>query len=162
MFLPRVSGSRSAVSDSLRPHGLYSLWNSPGQNTGEGSLSLLQGIFLTQGSNPGLLHCKQIRYCLCHQSKDTFIIDKNHRYRRRSMHLPSHACALEGSPQGMTQVETRKRWIAFSRETLLYVCVLFTTFVSLKILSEVSVEKGKFLAQSLLSQFLNQDSNQKL
>jgi len=29
-------------------------WNSPGQNTGVGSLSLLQGIFLTQGSNPGL------------------------------------------------------------------------------------------------------------
>ena len=40
----------SAVSDSLRPHGLYSPWNSPGQNTGVGSLSLLQGIFPTQGS----------------------------------------------------------------------------------------------------------------
>ena len=35
-------------------HGLYSSWNSPGQNTGVGSLSLLQGIFPTQGSNPGL------------------------------------------------------------------------------------------------------------
>ena len=33
-------------------------WNSPGQNTGVGSLSLLQGIFPTQGSNPGLLHCR--------------------------------------------------------------------------------------------------------
>ena len=31
--------------DSLRPHGLHSPWNSPGQNTGVGSLSLLQGIF---------------------------------------------------------------------------------------------------------------------
>ena len=39
--------SCSVVSDSLQPHGLYSLWNSPGQNTGVGSLSLLQGIFLT-------------------------------------------------------------------------------------------------------------------
>ena len=39
------SESRSVVSDSLRPHGLYSPWNSPGQNTGVGSLSLLQGIF---------------------------------------------------------------------------------------------------------------------
>ena len=37
--------SRSAVSDSLQPHGLYSPWNSPGQNTGVGSLSLLQGLF---------------------------------------------------------------------------------------------------------------------
>ena len=48
------SESRSVVSDSLWPHGLYSPWSSPGQNTGVGSLSLLQGIFPTQGSNPGL------------------------------------------------------------------------------------------------------------
>ena len=47
--------SRSVVSDSLRPHGLYNLWNSPGQDTGVGSLSLLQGIFPTQESNQGLL-----------------------------------------------------------------------------------------------------------
>jgi len=46
--------SHSVVSDSLRPHGLYSPWNSSGQNTGVGSLSLLQGIFPTQGLNPGL------------------------------------------------------------------------------------------------------------
>ena len=43
--------SHSVVSNSLWPHGpLYSPWNSPGQNTGVGSLSLLQGIFPTQGS----------------------------------------------------------------------------------------------------------------
>ena len=54
------SESCSAVSDSLWPHGLYSSWNSPGQNTGVGSLSLFRGIFLTQWSNPGLLHCRQI------------------------------------------------------------------------------------------------------
>ena len=42
------SESRSIVLDSLRPHQLYSPWNSPGQNTGVGSLSLLQGIFPTQ------------------------------------------------------------------------------------------------------------------
>ena len=35
----------SVMSESLQPHGLYSPWNSPGQNTGVGSLSLLQGIF---------------------------------------------------------------------------------------------------------------------
>ena len=51
--------SHSVVSDSLRPHGLYSPWNSPGQNTGVGSLSLLQGIFPTQGSNPGLPHYRR-------------------------------------------------------------------------------------------------------
>ena len=38
-----------------------------GQNTGVGSLSLLQGVFPTQGSNPGLPHCGQILYLLSHQ-----------------------------------------------------------------------------------------------
>ena len=61
------SESHSVVSDSFWPHGLYSPWNSPGQNTGVGSLSLLQGIFPTQGSNPGLLHCGQILYQLSHK-----------------------------------------------------------------------------------------------
>ena len=61
------SESHSDVSDSLRLHGLYSPWNSPGQNTGVGSLSLLQGIFPTKGSNPGLLHCRQILYQLSHK-----------------------------------------------------------------------------------------------
>ena len=47
--------------DSLRPHGpqparLLCAWNSPGKNTGMCSHSLLQEIFLTQESNPGLLH----------------------------------------------------------------------------------------------------------
>ena len=40
----------------------YSPWNSTGQNTGVGSLSLLQGTFPTQGLKPGLLHCRQILY----------------------------------------------------------------------------------------------------
>ena len=48
------------MSDSWRPHELYSPWKSPGQNTGVGSLALLQGIFPTQGSNPGLPNCRQI------------------------------------------------------------------------------------------------------
>ena len=60
------SESRSAVSNSLRHHGLYSPWNSPSQNTGVGSLSLIQGIFPTQGLNPGLPHCRQILYQLKH------------------------------------------------------------------------------------------------
>ena len=53
--------------DSLPPHGLYSPWNYPGQNTRVGSLSLLQGIFPTQGSNPGLPHCRWIPYQLSHK-----------------------------------------------------------------------------------------------
>ena len=61
------SESHSVMSDSLRPHGLYSPWNSPGQNIGVGSLSLLQGIFPTQGSHPGLPHCRWILYQLSYQ-----------------------------------------------------------------------------------------------
>ena len=55
------------MADSLRPHDLYGPWNSPGQNTGVGSLSPLQGVFPTQGSNPGLPHCGQILYQLSYQ-----------------------------------------------------------------------------------------------
>ena len=58
---------RSVMSNSLRPHGLYSPWNSVGQNTGVGSLSLLQGIFPTQGLNPGFPHCRWILYQLSHK-----------------------------------------------------------------------------------------------
>ena len=46
------SESRSVVSDSLQPHGLYSPWNSPGQNIGVGSLSLLQGFLPNPGIKP--------------------------------------------------------------------------------------------------------------
>ena len=61
------SESCSVVSDSLQPHGLYSPWNSLGQNTGVGSLSLLQGIFPTPGLNPGLPHCRWVLYQLSHK-----------------------------------------------------------------------------------------------
>ena len=54
------SESHSVVSDSFP-------WNSPGQNTGVGSLSLLQGIFPTQGLNLGLPHCRQVLYQLSYR-----------------------------------------------------------------------------------------------
>ena len=59
-LLDRESESRSVVPNCLPPRGLYSPWNSPGQNTGVRSCSFPQGIFPTQGSNPGLPHCRQI------------------------------------------------------------------------------------------------------
>ena len=61
------SERHSVMSNSLRPHELHSPWNSPDQNTRVGSLSLLQEIFPTQGSNPGLLQCRQILYPLSHK-----------------------------------------------------------------------------------------------
>ena len=66
--------SHSIMSDSLQPHGLYSPWNSPGQNTGVGSLSFLEGIFPTQGSNPGRPLCRQILYQLNHKGSPNYYI----------------------------------------------------------------------------------------
>ena len=65
--LEKESESHSVVSNSSWPHGLYNPWHSPGQNAGVDSLSLLQGIFPTQGSNPDLLHCRWILYQLSHK-----------------------------------------------------------------------------------------------
>ena len=65
--LESESQSHSVVSDSLQLHALYSPWNSPGQNTGVGSLSLLQEIFPTQRWNPGLPHSRWIPYQLSHK-----------------------------------------------------------------------------------------------
>ena len=63
--------SRWVMSASLQPHGLYTRllcpWNSPGKNTGVSSHFLLPRICPTQGSNPSLLHCRQILYHLSHQ-----------------------------------------------------------------------------------------------
>ena len=73
VYLESESESHLVMSDSLQPHGLYSLWNSPSQNTRVGSCSLLQGIFPTQGLNPGLLHCRQILYQLSHQRSLVYI-----------------------------------------------------------------------------------------
>ena len=68
------SESLSVMSDSLWPHGLYSPWNSLGQNTGVGSLSLLQRIFPTQELNPGLLHCRQILHQLSPQGNTAILL----------------------------------------------------------------------------------------
>ena len=67
-FLVESESERlSVVSDSLQPFRLCSPWNFPGQNTGLGSISLLQGILPTQGLNPGLPHCRRILYQLSHE-----------------------------------------------------------------------------------------------
>ena len=63
---------------TLRPHGLQPArllcpWDSPSRNTGVGCHALLQGIFPTQGSNPGLLHCRQILYQLSHQGSPILV-----------------------------------------------------------------------------------------
>ena len=51
------------------PPGFSVHGDSPGENTGVGCHALLQGIFPTQRSNPGLLHCRWILYHLSHQGR---------------------------------------------------------------------------------------------
>ena len=58
--------SHLVVSDSFQPHGPPG-FSVHGENAGVGCHALLQGIFPTQGSNPGLPHCRQIVYHLSHQ-----------------------------------------------------------------------------------------------
>ena len=88
------SVSHSIVSDPLLPHGLLPArhlcpWNSPGKNTGVGSHSLLQGIFLTQGSNPCLLHCREILYHFSHQeSPIECVYLEFHITWKSSLHIP--------------------------------------------------------------------------
>ena len=59
------------------------------ENTGVGSLSFLQRIFPTQGSNLGLLHCRQILYCLSHQGHPSDGQTINHWKWTPSNHLPN-------------------------------------------------------------------------
>ena len=65
--------SNSLWPHRLQPTRLLCLWDFPGNSTGAGCHFLLQGIFPTQGSNPGLLHCRQMLYHLSHQgSQDKY------------------------------------------------------------------------------------------
>ena len=66
----------SVLSNSLRPHGLYSPWNSPGQNTGVGADPFSRGSSHQQGSNLGLLNCRQILYQLSYQGSSGIQVSK--------------------------------------------------------------------------------------
>ena len=99
-----MSESHSVVSDSLRSHRQYSPWNSPGHNTRVGStspgyilpcrrISLLQGIFPTQESNPGLLHYRRILYQLNHKGSPPtrqMVIKKSIKRKRQTGQNKSH------------------------------------------------------------------------
>ena len=65
--LPGSSIHRIFQARVLQPTRILHPWDFPGKNTGVGCHSLLQEIFLTQGLNPGLPHCRQMLYRLNHQ-----------------------------------------------------------------------------------------------
>ena len=96
---------------SLSRVRLYSSWNSPGHNTGEGSLSLIQGIFPTQGLNPRLLHCRQILYQLSYEGSPTPLLiywlnqsQTHSNSSRRNMALIIHISFGVWSVQDCSQV----------------------------------------------------------
>ena len=71
-FFSHAHSIASVASDSLRPYGLQPVrllcpWDFPGKNTGVGCHFLLQGIFLTEGSNPCLLHWQPISSLLIYR-----------------------------------------------------------------------------------------------
>ena len=92
MYWVQFSSVAQSCPTLLRPHGLYSPWNSPGRNTGVGSLSLLLGIFPTQGLNPGLPHCRAILYQLRHKGSPYYIGSHSVQFSCSVMSdsLPSH------------------------------------------------------------------------
>ena len=92
--------SHQAMSDSLQPHGLQPTrlcpWNSPGKNTRVGCYFLLQEILPTQGSNPGLRHCRQFLYHLSYPGSPfyrlafLFFLSDLCIFEKRSMWLPGN------------------------------------------------------------------------
>ena len=89
------SVSRSVMSNSLQPHGLQPARllcprDSPGKNTRVGCHAFLQGIFPTQGSNPGLLHCRWILYRLSHQGSPIYQHTHTQTCAQTDMHAHAH------------------------------------------------------------------------
>ena len=95
---------------TLRPQGLP--WDSPGKNTGVGCHALLQGIFPTQGSNPGLPHCRWILYHLSHQgssnrAKGLVNPNKNHSsLKKNKSELTIQKVIQMGFPSGSDSKES--------------------------------------------------------
>ena len=100
------------MSNSLCPHGLQPTrflcpWNSPGHNTGVDCHDLLQRIFLTQGSNPGLLHCRWILYRLSHQGSPNASLQRKQVVH---MEMPRPLLPNPTSRTGTDRVQTHGLW----------------------------------------------------
>ena len=118
--------SHPVVSDSLRPHRLYPTrflcpWDSPGKNTGVSCHALLQGIFPTQGLNPG----RGILYYLCHQGNPRILEWVVYPFSRRSSQLGIKM----GSPADKWPSELP--WSPYYLYTLLKIQVSFTCYLIL-------------------------------
>ena len=115
---------RSVMSDSLWSHRLQAArllcpWNPPDQNTGVGSCSLLQGIFPTQGSNPGLPHCRRILYQLSHKGSPRILYWVAYPYSSRSSQHGNQASVSCIAGRFFTNWAIREVLIWKSKELLL-------------------------------------------
>ena len=96
-LLPVLSGKWKwkslSPADPSWPHRLHSSWSSLDQNTGVGSCYLLQGIFPTQGSNPGLLHCRQILYSWA--TREAHLPSNSSHKQQHFLLVPPDGCSLD-------------------------------------------------------------------
>ena len=147
------------MSNSLQPHGLYR-WNSPGQYTGVGSLSLLQGIFPTQGLNPGLPHCRWLLYQLSHRGAQEYwsgqpvpspvdLLDPGIEPVSPALQADSLPTELSGKPQKMMiEKITEKNFLLLKfllwlvlwlSNTPLYILMCTTASLAIHLLMDIQV-----------------------
>ena len=114
----------------------FATQNSPGQNTGVGSLSLLQGIFPILGSNPGLLHCRQILYQLSHKGNPRILELKKRKaypFSSRSSQSRTRTRVSRIAGRFFTNWATREapKWSSGSNQMYLYILCLLKGCIGL-------------------------------
>ena len=110
------------MSDSLKPR-LYSPWNSPGRNTGVDSLSLIQRLFPTQGSNPGFPHCRRNLYQLSHKGSPRILERTAYAFFSRSSQPrnPTRSPALQVDSLP-TELSEKPNTIKYNTKVHLIIC----------------------------------------
>ena len=121
-------------------------WNSPGQNTGVGSLSLLQGIFATQGSNPGLPQCRRILHQLSHKGRQP------HKQQLPLLWLKccdTDVCCVYEHREGSTHTSSKP---AFSLSSFTFIKRPFSSssLSAIRVLSSAYLRLLKFLLAVLI------------
>ena len=122
------SVSCSVMSNSLRPHWLQPArllcpWNSLGKNTGVGCHFLLEGLFLTQGSNLCLLHCKKIIYHLSHQRSNCGFTSVHWEFNITQIY-----CEFNNAFQFISQYPSQQ--LLFSSEKIVHIYTRCTLHIS--------------------------------